>query len=47
MIEKINDKNIIIQLRRTQDMEKQTGRQDQSGIEFFLDKKKQKVDQKL
>ena len=43
---KAADKNIIIQLRRAQDMEKQTGRQDQSGIEF-LDKKKQKVDPKI
>ena len=43
---KAADKNIIIQLRRAQDMEKQTGRADQSGIEF-LDKKKQKVDPKI
>ena len=43
---KAADKNIIIQLRRAQDMEKQTGRVDQSGIEF-LDKKKQKVDPKI
>ena len=43
---KAADKNIIIQLRRAQDMVKQTGRQDQTGIEF-LDKKKQKVDSKV
>ena len=43
---KAADKNIIIQLRRAQDMEKQTGRADQTGIEF-LDKKKQKVDPKI
>ena len=43
---KAADKNIIIQLRRAQDMVKQTGRQDQTGIEF-LDKKKQKVDSKI
>ena len=43
---KAADKNIIIQLRRAQDMVKQTGRQDQTGIEF-LDRKKQKVDSKI
>ena len=43
---KAADKNIIIQLRRAQDMVKQTGRQDQTGIEF-LDKKKQKIDSKI
>ena len=43
---KAADKNIIIQLRRAQDMVKQTGRQDQTGIEF-LDRKKQKIDSKI
>ena len=43
---KAADKNIIIQLRRAQDMVKQTGRQDQTGVEF-LDKKKQKIDSKI
>ena len=43
---KAADKNIIIQLRRAQDMEKQTGRADQSGIEFWT-KRNKKLTQKL
>ncbi len=45
---KAADKNIIIQLRRAQDMVKQTGRQDQTGIEFLDNpRKKMKVDIKI
>ena len=42
---KAADKNIVFQLRRAQDMIKQTGRQDQTGVTFKDNpKKKEKID---
>ena len=45
---KAADKNIVFQLRRAQDMIKQTGRQDQTGVTFKDNpKKKEKIDIKV